>query len=119
MTATGTSLTALTATLTVATLESRPPSFTLKVKLSVPLKFALGAYETVAVQFEPGVPVPLGTLAHVGEPIAPRLPLLGAVTRVKVRFPLSISLALSVTRTGLSSSAGAVPLLATGASFTG
>jgi hypothetical protein len=57
-------------------------------------------------------------VTQLGDEIAPKLPLLGEFTVVKVRLVLSMSLAVNVIVTETSSSVLAAVSLATGRSFT-
>src|SRR5262249_34828591 len=84
----------------------------LKLKLSRLLKFAAGVYVTGAVQ------VPFGAQV-MGPLVGLTTPWLGPLTTVKVKLGLSMSLAVSVMVTGVSSLVVTATLLAVGGSFTG
>src|SRR5262249_26975239 len=73
---------------------------------------------TVAVQFEPGVPVPFGADEHDVPVIVLRVPWLGPLPTLKVRLGLSMSAPLSVMGRAVSSFVETLWLAAVGASFT-
>ena len=78
---TGTSLTSVTVIDTVAAAESTVPSLTLNVKLSEPLTFRVGVYDTFVVQVRGDVP------EQDTAPSADRLPPVGGVTIAKIMLP--------------------------------
>src|SRR5437773_1192606 len=97
--ATGASFTAATVIVTVATFESRLPSFALNVKLSGPLQFASGVYVSAG-----GIPL--------------NVPCVGPLTITYVSGEPSTSVAPSVIALAVSSSVVTASSLATGASLT-
>src|SRR4029450_13406192 len=90
-------------TVTVATFESRPPSFALKVKVSVPLDPASAVY----------VYAPVPALVIVTTPLLP------FVAMTYVKLVLSTSVAISVPVTDAPLLTDALPFAATGGSLTG
>jgi hypothetical protein len=102
-----------TATVTVAATEFNVPSFTLNVKLSDPVKLAVGVYVTLAVQLDPN---PLGV--QLVPVMAPTVPLVGAVTIANVNAALSMSAPDKVTTTAVFFAVDTVWPFAVGASFT-
>ena len=73
---------------------------------------------TVAEQLEPELPSLLGTPVHEGELIGPREPWFGPPTTIKFMVILSMSVALRLMMTGVSSLVETVILWAVGASLT-
>jgi hypothetical protein len=102
-----------TLTDTVAAVEVKLPSLAVNVKLSDPVKLAVGVYVTLAVQLEPD---PLGV--QLGVPIAPTVPLVGAVPIANVNAALSMSAPDKVTTTAVFFAVDTDCPFAVGASFT-